>query len=53
MHIRLNVIVCSILAHSYMRTVPNAFIVNMSLSDLMMAALNCIFNYIFMRDRNW
>ena len=42
-----------ILAHSYMRTIPNIFIVNMSLSDLMMAALNCIFNYIFMRDRNW
>lgn len=36
-----------------MRTIPNAFIVNMSLSDLLMAVLNTIFNYIYMRERNW
>jgi len=41
------------IAHSYMRTIPNAFIVNMSLSDLLMAVLNTIFNYVYMRDRNW
>lgn len=40
-------------AHSQMWTIPNAFIANMSLSDLMMAVLNCIFNYIHMRDREW
>lgn len=36
-----------------MWTIPNAFIANMSLSDLLMAILNCIFNYIHMRDREW
>eukprot|EP00095_Tigriopus_kingsejongensis_P008398 maker-scaffold9_size846264-snap-gene-4.22 protein:Tk08398 transcript:maker-scaffold9_size846264-snap-gene-4.22-mRNA-1 annotation:"hypothetical protein DAPPUDRAFT_54432" len=36
-----------------MRTIPNTFIANMSLSDLLMATFNCIFNYIFMRDNRW
>ena len=36
-----------------MWSVPNVFIVNMSLSDFMMTTLNCISNYIFMRDRQW
>ena len=36
-----------------MRTIPNAFIANMSLSDLLMATCNTIFNYIFMRDMRW
>ena len=40
-------------AHSYMRTIPNTFIVNMSLADLLLAVLNTIFNYIYMRERNW
>jgi hypothetical protein len=33
-----------------MWTVPNAFLFNMSISDLLMAVLNCLFNYIYMRD---
>ena len=36
-----------------MRTIPNTFIANMSLSDLLMAVLNCSFNYVTMRDRKW
>ena len=40
-------------AHRYMRTIPNTFIANMSLSDLLMAVLNCSFNYVTMRDRRW
>ena len=36
-----------------MRTIPNAFIANMSLSDLLMATFNTIFNYVFMRDMRW
>ncbi len=36
-----------------MRTIPNAFLANMSLSDLLMATFNCTFNYIFMRDMRW
>ena len=36
-----------------MRTIPNTFIANMSLSDLLMAILNCSFNYVTMRDRKW
>ena len=40
-------------AHRYMRTIPNAFIANMSLADLMLASLNCSFNFVTMRDRKW
>ena len=36
-----------------MRTTANAFIANMSLSDLLMTAFNTAFNYVFMRDMNW
>lgn len=36
-----------------MWSVPNVFIVNMTISDLMMTCLNCSFNYIYMRDRIW
>ena len=36
-----------------MWVVPNAFIANMSLADLMLASLNCSFNFVTMRDRKW
>ena len=39
--------------HSHMWSVPNAFLVNISISDFLMTIFNCIFNYIYMRDRNW
>ena len=41
------------LAHRRMRTVTNYFLVNLSVADLMMSVLNCIFNFIFMLNSNW
>jgi hypothetical protein len=42
-----------LLAHKQLWTVPNAFVANMSLSDMLMAVVNCLFNYLHMRDREW
>ncbi|KAF6213654.1 hypothetical protein GE061_011376 [Apolygus lucorum] len=36
-----------------MRTVTNYFLVNLSISDLLMSLLNCIFNFTFMLDSHW
>jgi tachykinin receptor 3 len=36
-----------------MRSVTNYFLVNLSVSDLLMALLNCFFNFIYMVDSNW
>ena len=45
--------IVSFIANKSMWSVPNVFIVNMTISDLMMTCLNCSFNYIYMRDRIW
>nr|BAO01084.1 neuropeptide GPCR A34 [Nilaparvata lugens] len=42
-----------VLAHRRMRTVTNYFLVNLSVSDLMMSLLNCVFNFIFMLNSHW
>jgi tachykinin-like receptor len=36
-----------------MRTVTNYFLVNLSVSDLLMSLLNCTFNFIFMLNSDW
>ncbi|XP_033215115.1 tachykinin-like peptides receptor 86C [Belonocnema kinseyi] len=49
-----NVIVMWIvLAHRRMRTVTNYFLVNLSVADLLMSVLNCVFNFIFMLNSDW
>ncbi|XP_037950768.1 tachykinin-like peptides receptor 86C [Teleopsis dalmanni] len=39
--------------HRSMRTVTNYFLLNLSIADLLMSALNCIFNFIFMLNSDW
>ena len=38
-------------AHQTMWSVTNYFLVNLTIADLLMATLNCIPSFIFMRDR--
>jgi hypothetical protein len=40
-----------IAAHRSMWSVTNYFLFNLTLADLMMASLNCLPSFIFMRDR--
>ncbi|XP_053167444.1 substance-K receptor [Hemicordylus capensis] len=42
-----------ILSHQRMRTVTNYFIVNLALSDLLMATLNTVFNFIYASHNVW
>ncbi|XP_059088771.1 tachykinin-like peptides receptor 86C [Tigriopus californicus] len=42
-----------ILGHRHMWNSTNYFLVNLSIVDLLMALLNTLFNFIFMRDKNW
>ena len=36
-----------------MWSVTNYFLVNLALADVLMATFNCIFSFIYMRDREW
>jgi len=40
-------------AHRRMWTVTNYFLVNLSLSDLLLAVLNCFFNFVYMLNNDW
>ncbi|XP_061491190.1 substance-K receptor [Rhineura floridana] len=42
-----------ILSHQRMRTVTNYFIVNLAFSDLIMTALNTVFNFIYASHNVW
>ncbi|XP_024084871.1 tachykinin-like peptides receptor 86C [Cimex lectularius] len=46
-------VIWSVIAHRRMRTVTNYFLVNLSLSDLVMSIFNCIFNFISMMNNDW
>eukprot|EP00095_Tigriopus_kingsejongensis_P008098 maker-scaffold590_size129399-snap-gene-0.30 protein:Tk08098 transcript:maker-scaffold590_size129399-snap-gene-0.30-mRNA-1 annotation:"tachykinin-like peptides receptor 86c-like isoform x1" len=41
------------IGHRHMWNSTNYFLVNLSVVDLLMALLNTLFNFIFMRDKNW
>ncbi|XP_017758550.1 PREDICTED: tachykinin-like peptides receptor 86C [Eufriesea mexicana] len=47
------IVIWIVLAHRRMRTVTNYFLVNLSMADLMMSLLNCVFNFIFLLNSDW
>ncbi|XP_075210909.1 tachykinin-like receptor at 86C [Lycorma delicatula] len=47
------IVIWIVLAHPRMRTVTNYFLMNLSVADLLMSSLNCIFNFIFMLNAHW
>ncbi|XP_071858473.1 tachykinin-like peptides receptor 86C isoform X1 [Bombus fervidus] len=47
------IVIWIVLAHQRMRTVTNYFLVNLSVADLMMSLLNCVFNFIFLLNSDW
>jgi len=40
-------------AHRRMWSVTNYFLLNLAVADILMATFNCIFSFIYMRDREW
>ncbi|XP_046390625.1 tachykinin-like peptides receptor 86C [Ischnura elegans] len=47
------IVIWIVLGHRRMRTATNCFLVNLSISDLLLALLNCAFNLVFMLDGDW
>ncbi|XP_030754649.1 tachykinin-like peptides receptor 86C [Sitophilus oryzae] len=47
------IVIWIVIAHRRMRTVTNYFLVNLSTADLLLTLFNCIFNSIYMIQRNW
>lgn len=42
-----------LIAHREMRTTTNYYLLNLSVADLLMSALNCMFNFIYMLFSDW
>ncbi|XP_071449414.1 tachykinin-like peptides receptor 86C [Hetaerina americana] len=47
------IVIWIVLGHRRMRTATNCFLVNLSISDLLLSLLNCAFNLVFMLDGDW
>jgi tachykinin-like receptor len=47
------IVIWIVLANKRMRTVTNYFLVNLSVADAMVSALNVTFNYIYMLNSHW
>ncbi|CAG9853775.1 unnamed protein product [Phyllotreta striolata] len=47
------IVIWIVIAHRRMRSVTNYFLVNLSVADLLLTTFNCIFNFIYMLQRNW
>ncbi|XP_050536873.1 tachykinin-like peptides receptor 86C isoform X3 [Daktulosphaira vitifoliae] len=47
------IVIWIVAAHRRMRTVTNCYMVSLSVSDLFMASLNCLPNFIYMLNSDW
>ncbi|XP_023225865.1 tachykinin-like peptides receptor 86C isoform X1 [Centruroides sculpturatus] len=47
------IVIWIILAHRKMRTVTNYFLLNLSITDLLIATFNVVFNFIYMLRSHW
>ncbi|RWS10242.1 tachykinin-like peptides receptor 86C [Dinothrombium tinctorium] len=47
------IVIWIILAHRKMRTKTNVFLLNLAITDLMMATINAMFNFVYMLKSNW
>ncbi|XP_025415944.1 tachykinin-like peptides receptor 86C isoform X4 [Sipha flava] len=48
-----SIVIWIVTAHRRMRTVTNCYMVSLSISDLLMASLNCVPNLIYMLNSDW
>ncbi|XP_050057165.1 tachykinin-like peptides receptor 86C isoform X5 [Aphis gossypii] len=48
-----SIVIWIVAAHRRMRTVTNCYMVSLSISDLFMASLNCLPNFIYMLNSDW